>query len=82
MFFCENCEIFKNTYFEEHLRTAASVFLYYFIRVLEKKPPGNLPPRQALNLTLSLTKEMVWKPFTETSIPFYFDHVINLKANQ
>ena len=24
MFSCEYCEIFKNTYFEEHLRTAAS----------------------------------------------------------
>ena len=24
MFFCEYCEIFKNTYFEEHLRKAAS----------------------------------------------------------
>ena len=23
MFSCEYCEIFKNTYFEEHLRTAA-----------------------------------------------------------
>ena len=23
-FFCELCETFKNTYFEEHLRTAAS----------------------------------------------------------
>ena len=23
MFSCEDCEIFKNTYFEEHLRTAA-----------------------------------------------------------
>ena len=27
-------------------------------------------------------KDMVWKPFTETSVPFYFDHVINLSANQ
>ena len=24
MFFCEYCEIFKNTCFEEHLRTTAS----------------------------------------------------------
>ena len=24
MFFCEHCKIFKNTYFEKHLRTAAS----------------------------------------------------------
>ena len=24
MFSCEKCEIFKNTYFEEHLRTTAS----------------------------------------------------------
>ena len=27
VFSCEYCEIFKNTYFEEHLQTAASVFL-------------------------------------------------------
>ena len=27
MFFCEYCEIYKNTYFEEHQRTAASVLL-------------------------------------------------------
>ena len=27
---CEYCEIFKNTYFEEHLRTAASVSWKYF----------------------------------------------------
>ena len=26
-FFCEYCKIFKNTYFEEHLRTAAFVLL-------------------------------------------------------
>ena len=26
LFSCEYCEIFKNTYFEKHLRTAASVF--------------------------------------------------------
>ena len=25
MFFCKICEIFKNTYFEEHLQTTASV---------------------------------------------------------
>ena len=25
MFSCEICEIFKNTYFEEHLQTTASV---------------------------------------------------------
>ena len=25
MFSCEICELFKNTYFEEHLQTAASV---------------------------------------------------------
>ena len=27
-------------------------------------------------------KDMVRKPFTETSIPYYFDHVINLNENQ
>ena len=26
LFSCEYCEIFKNTYFEEHLRTATSEF--------------------------------------------------------
>ena len=36
MFYCEICEIFKNTYFEEHLRTTTSVFtiLYYIFRSL------------------------------------------------
>ena len=34
MFSCENCERFKNTYFEEHLRTAPSVNkrLVFFIK--------------------------------------------------
>ena len=27
MFFCKTCEIFKNTYFEEHLRTTASMII-------------------------------------------------------
>ena len=26
VFFCEFCEIFNNTYFEEHMQTAASVY--------------------------------------------------------
>ena len=26
VFSCDYCEIFKNSYFEEHLRTAASVY--------------------------------------------------------
>ena len=26
VFFCEYCKIFKNTYFEEHLRTVASAW--------------------------------------------------------
>ena len=32
MFSCEYCEIFKNTYFEKHLRIAASeyVFIVHF----------------------------------------------------
>ena len=29
VFSCEYCEIFKNTYFEEHLRTAASIGTMY-----------------------------------------------------
>ena len=32
VFFCEICEIFKNTYFEQHLRTFASgLIMLYFI---------------------------------------------------
>ena len=34
VFSCKDCKIFKNTYFEEHLRTAASVTkpsLYWFL---------------------------------------------------
>ena len=27
MFFCEYCEMFKKTYFEEHLRPVASYFV-------------------------------------------------------
>ena len=30
MFYCEFCEVFKNTYFEEHLRTTASGLLVTF----------------------------------------------------
>ena len=29
VFSCEFCEIFKNTYFEEHLRTTASGFMFF-----------------------------------------------------
>ena len=29
VFFCKICEIFKNTYFEEHLRTTASKLLFW-----------------------------------------------------
>ena len=28
MFSCKICEVFKNTYFEEHLRTTASEFIW------------------------------------------------------
>ena len=39
VFSCEICEIFKNTYFEEHLRTAASVnFLSDFFMSLKAAP--------------------------------------------
>ena len=31
MFSCEYCEIFKNIYFEEHLRTIASVDFREFL---------------------------------------------------
>ena len=38
-FSCEIYEIFKNTYFEEHLRTAASVvsFLWLYVHYLRHK---------------------------------------------
>ena len=29
MFSCEYCEIFKNTYFEEHLRMTASIMMKF-----------------------------------------------------
>ena len=34
VFFCEYCEIFKNSYFEEHLRMAASVTQAFITRVV------------------------------------------------
>ena len=37
---CEYCEIFKNTYFEEHLRTAASVLLIIKLIIINI---GHLP---------------------------------------
>ena len=33
-FSCEYCEIFKNAYFEEHLRAVASVALYFFCWII------------------------------------------------
>ena len=30
VFFCEYCRIFKNTYFEEHLRKAASFYTHFW----------------------------------------------------
>ena len=35
MFSCEYCEIFKNTYFKEHLQTAASPETTYVLVQLE-----------------------------------------------
>ena len=38
-FACEYCETFKNTYFEEHLKTAAAViFQNYFPEHLKEAP--------------------------------------------
>ena len=31
---CENCETFKNTYFDEHLRMTASGYFYCIERVI------------------------------------------------
>ena len=36
MFSCESYETFKNTYFEEHLGTAASVTNDFYVRNSEK----------------------------------------------
>ena len=32
MIFCEICDIFKTTYFEEHLRTAATIDSFYLLQ--------------------------------------------------
>ena len=41
MFTYETCEIFKDTYFEEHLRTTASEdLLTHFTRMFHFYPPG------------------------------------------
>ena len=36
MFFCEHCKLFKNTYIEKHLPTAASDSSYIFYKKLNK----------------------------------------------
>ena len=36
VFFCEFCEVFKNTYFTEHLRTTASAFQYTLVLFTKK----------------------------------------------
>ena len=51
MFFCEYSEISKNTYFEEHLRTAASVSCYY---LFEKAVPHYYYPLDLLGYYLSI----------------------------
>ena len=45
MFSREYYEIFKNTYFEEHLRVAASVTIYLLINTWE-----TIPSRQGLQI--------------------------------
>ena len=37
VFSCKYCEIFKNTYFEEHLGTAASKFVLGYVKVALKR---------------------------------------------
>ena len=32
MIFCEICDIFKTTYFEEHLRTTAAIDSFYLLQ--------------------------------------------------
>ena len=44
VFSCEICEVFKNTYFEEYLRTTASEFIgdtTLFQTILKKHANGN-----------------------------------------
>ena len=44
VFSCKYCKIFKNTYFEEHLRTAAFIMTYYNHKVSNKHwaPAGKI----------------------------------------
>ena len=42
VFSSEYWEIFKNTYFEEHLRAAASVCLFFVIDIILRLPSRNL----------------------------------------
>ena len=53
-FFCEICEIFKNTYFEEHLRTTASIFDWSLQSSVNAK---KLSKRQAEDLTQNICRE-------------------------
>lgn len=39
--FCNYCEIFKNTYFEKHLRTTASVFAFKGLMLLREPSDKN-----------------------------------------
>ena len=43
MFSCEYCEIFNNTYFEEHQRTAASKLFWVSYTIKNKLKKYNLP---------------------------------------
>ena len=49
---CEYCEIFKNTYFEEHLQTAASVPLITKLLI-----------KHWTSVDLLLIKNMIWNGF-------------------
>ena len=62
MFSCEYCEIFINTYFEEHLRTAASVRLL-ICGANQKTGSYTLTRKFLLNK---------WKSFKRKDLSFFF----------
>ena len=58
VFSCQYCEIFENTYFDEHLRTAASeIIVWLFIRFFSAL---NFSSKFVSNL--HFTKSDLWKP--------------------
>ena len=46
LFSCESCEIFKNTYFGEHLRTAAFAYQILHCQTTLQNPSPNIAQQQ------------------------------------